>query len=192
MTDIQKQRRIGQIILTCKIIQEENADLSKAPRFNVSDIQKWLDADEKYVAILLNVCATLDKRNIADAVLNNAHVYSDINIRNGYRTALIKLWGHYLNYILEKEDERYINQLIDKMISDNKDIELSQEMLSELLKSFIKELVLRVHELSISNMYALDAVLEIADLRIAEEEYLKLRKKYLGIYVKEDDNTDNM
>lgn len=192
MTDIQKQRRIGQIIMTCKIIQSENEDLSKVPRINVSDIQKWLDADENYVAVLLNVCASLDKRNIADTVLNNAHVYSDINIRNGYRIALFKLWGHYLNYILEKEDERYISQLIDKMILDNKDIELSQEMLSELLQSFIEEIVLRVHELSVSNMHALDAVLEIADLRISEEEYLKLRKQYLGIDVKEDDNTDNM
>lgn len=192
MTDVQKQRRIGQIVLICKIIQAENEDLSKVPRFNMSDIQKWLDADENYVAVLLNVCASLDKRNIADTVLNNAHVYSDINIRNGYRIALIKLCGHYLNYILEKEDERYISQLIDKMILDNKDIELSQEMLSELLQSFIEEIVLRVHELSASNMHALDAVLEIADLRISEEEYLKLRKQYLGIDVKEDDNTDNM
>ena len=192
MIDIQKQRRIGQIIMTCKIIQSENEDLSKVPRINVSDIQKWLDAGENYVAVLLNVCATLDKRNIADAVLNNARIYSDMNKRNGYRIALIKLWSYYLNYVLEKEDESYISQLIDKMILDNKDIELSQEMLSELLQSFIEEIVLRVHELSVSNMHALDAVLEIADLRISEEEYLKLRKQYLGIDVKEDDNTDNM
>lgn len=192
MTDIQKQRRIGQIILICKIIQAENEDLSKVPRFNMSDVRKWLEADENYVAVLLNVCASLDKRNIADMVLNNTHIYYDMSLRNGYRTALITLWSYYLSYMLEKENKEYINQLVKKMIADNKDAELSEELIYKMLESFIKELILRVHELSLSNTYALDAVIEIAGLIISKEEFLQLRKRYLGIDVKEDDSSDNI
>ena len=116
MNEKEKQRRIGQIMLVCKIIKLENENLRRVPRVHVSDIERWLDTDEQYVATLINVCSSFDKRNIADDVLNSMHIYDDVNKRYPASSFVRYFGGKHLvvinkeelNLPLNKEDDLFL------------------------------------------------------------------------------------
>lgn len=191
MIDVQKERRIGQILLICKIIQMENKDLRSVSKIHVTDIQKWLDADEQYVATLINVCASFDRRNIADDVLNNMHIY-DMEKRFYLWDGLSHIWKCYLDYQLKKLDKQEFESYFRVFFREAEKYSLSKELLMDMIQKYATELIFRVHKLAITNMSTLDIVLEIAEMDMySEEEYLMLRKMLLDIEDKGDDSSKN-
>lgn len=182
MNEKEKQRRIGQIVLVCKIIKQENENLRCVPKIHVSDIQRWLDTDEQYVATLINVCSSFDRRNIADDVLNSMHIYDDVNKRFHLWDGLCRIWNHYLDYLLKRISKNEFETYYRVHFCDANKYNLSEELLYELMDKYATELIFRIHKIAITDMTNLDVIMEIADLKVySEEDYLKLRKILLGI-----------
>lgn len=182
MNEKDKQRRIGQIMLVCKIIKLENENLRCVPKIHVSDIQRWLDADEQYVATLINVCSSFDKRNIADDVLNSMHIYDDVNKRYHLWDGLGRIWKTYLDYLLERISKDEFETYYKVYFCDVDKHNLSEKLLYELMDKYATELIFRVHKIAITDMTNLDVIMEIADLGMySESDFLTLRKILLGI-----------
>lgn len=188
MTEQQLQRRIGQILLVCKIIQLENQSFRTMPRVHVSDLCKWLDADEEYISSIINVCASLDKRNIADDVLNNAHIYRDMEIRYQSKDIMLLFWRSYLDTKLGVVDKATFENDVTDYVHEIGMSEIMVEGIFHLLNDFATELILRVHALVSTNMSHLDVVLEIAELNsYTTDDYFTIRKMLLGIEREEGD-----
>ncbi len=182
MNEKEKQRRIGQIVLVCKIIKFENENLKKVPKIHVSDIERWLEVDEKYVATLINVCSSFDKRNIADDVLNSMYIYHDVDKRHYLWEGLGHIWKHYLDYLLENITKDDIETYSRVCFHESDKYNLSREFLYELMHRYVTELVFRIHKIAITDMTNLDAIMEIADLDMySKEDYLTLWKLLLGM-----------
>ena len=188
MTEQQRQRRIGQILLVCKIIQLENQSFCTIPRVHVSDLCKWLDADEEYISAIINVCASLDKRNIADDVLNNAHIYRNMEIRYQSKDIMLLFWRSYLDTQLGVVDKATFENDVTDYAREIGMSGIMVEGIFQLLNDFATELILRVHEFASTNMSHLDVVLEIGELNnYAKEDYFTLRKMLLGMEREESD-----
>ncbi len=182
MNEKQKQRRIGQIMLVCKIIKMENENLRSVPKIHVSDIQRWLDTDEEYVATLINVCSSFDKRNIADDVLNSMHIYDDVNKRYHLWDGLGHIWRLYLDYLLKRITKEEFENYYKVYFCDANKYDLTEEFLYELMDKYATELIFRVHKIAITDMTNLDVIMEIADVGMySDSDFLMLRKVLLGI-----------
>lgn len=182
MNEKEKQRRIGQIMLVCKIIKLENENLRRVPRVHVSDIERWLDTDEQYVATLINVCSSFDKRNIADDVLNSMHIYDDVNKRYHLWDGLGHIWKHYLDYLLDRISKEEFETYYKVYFCDAEKYNLPEALLYELMDKYVTELIFRVHKIAITDMTNLDVIMEIADLTMySEEDYFLCRKILLNV-----------
>lgn len=177
--EIQKQRRVGQIIMTCNIIKDEmnrKIEFHKAYR---TDLQRWLNADEGYIDTLVEVCQSFDRLNIASRVLSlkrSERLEQDawLYLCDG----LCTLMDYYAAWLLNNYTEEELRNICEIVFKERSKYNVTIEQIMQCLYECVYELVSRVEYASNIDGTELDAVLEIADLQaFSIEDFYCLKEK---------------
>lgn len=182
MIDKKRERRIGQIIMACKIIQFENMDTSTIPKVTIRDIQNWLDVDEKYVSELVHICSCFDRRNIAEDVLNAACIgFGNQELREFFIRGFIHLVEPYFDSLLGKCEMGEVDVQIAAVFADKNRFDITEDLINDLIRKYAKEIVYRINQIWSIQDVDLDAIFEIAQMsNVSMEEFLTLRKELLN------------